>query len=448
MRMRKPTVLCALLLVLLLFCCGCAFVGSADELYQLPQLSPEYEKLESLLQTILDSGAESIAPASGTNIQPVQMVDLNQDGHEEVVAFFYKAAEEKPLKIYIFQEQNDTYRQVALLEGAGSSIYSIQYNYMDGDGYSEIVVGWRSGADVLNLTVYSLRDFHSAVLLSAAYTRVAVEDFNGDGNSELVLLRNDTEAEIMVADYYTWPEDGSLQLSDSCRLSMTAAEFNRMTTGYLSGGEPALFVSGVHSGSYLMVDTLCADGARLHNATANAATGVTSAIYTFANLYPQDIDGDGSVNVPRIRDMYSQQENGTINQYSLVYWLEYAADGSSQEALITYYDAANGWYLEIPAAWTERLRVEVNDLLSGEHTVTFTVAGKSGHLSDTLTIYTLTGEDRERRSQLQGRSRLQSTADSIYAYIIKQADGSENHMYDAARLKDSFHLLTTQWYTG
>ena len=103
MRQRIQRMLTAAVgLLLLLSASGCGFSFSPTDLYSLPQLPEEYTELNSSLNQLLESGAEYAAPVSGSNIQPVQLEDLDGDGEEEALAFFRNSADEKPLKIYIF----------------------------------------------------------------------------------------------------------------------------------------------------------------------------------------------------------------------------------------------------------------------------------------------------------------------------------------------------------
>ena len=106
---------------------GCGLSVQADDLYALPRLPAQYESLEMEINALLAAGAEHAAPSSGSNLQSVQMVDLDGDGVEEAVAFLRKAADVKPMKIYFFKSDGGSYRQMALIEGTASSIYSIAY---------------------------------------------------------------------------------------------------------------------------------------------------------------------------------------------------------------------------------------------------------------------------------------------------------------------------------
>ncbi len=79
-----------------------------EELYALPELPERYTALNKQLSAIQEGGAEYATPVSGSNIQPVQMMDLDGDGREEALAFFRQSDGEKPLKIYIFTADETT----------------------------------------------------------------------------------------------------------------------------------------------------------------------------------------------------------------------------------------------------------------------------------------------------------------------------------------------------
>ena len=226
---------------------GCATNVSTDKLYALPSLPAEYASLEAEINALLSDGAEHAAPISGSNLQSVQMVDLDGDGVEEAVAFFRKATDERPVKIYFFRSNGDSYEQMALIEGTASSIYSITYYDLDGDGRREILVGFKSGTELQVLAVYTLRGSEPLNLLTTAYLRYAVSDLNGDGRQELTVLYSGEENRCM-ADCYTW-DDRELSCISTLELSFSASELSRVAAGALSDGQQALYVTGVADNS-------------------------------------------------------------------------------------------------------------------------------------------------------------------------------------------------------
>ena len=102
--------------ILALALSGCMFTTPEASLYRLPKLAGEYESLEAQIDTLLSMGGEYAAPTSGSNLQSVQMIDLDGDGVEEAVAFFRFPNDEKPMKIYIFKADGDSYEQYACIE--------------------------------------------------------------------------------------------------------------------------------------------------------------------------------------------------------------------------------------------------------------------------------------------------------------------------------------------
>ena len=101
-RKKKMAVLVASL-TLALGLCGCALETSAENLFTLPEVPVEYTGLSNTLNTYLKSGYEYINPTGGSNMQSLQMIDLDGDGSKEAVAFFRCASDEKPLKLLFFR---------------------------------------------------------------------------------------------------------------------------------------------------------------------------------------------------------------------------------------------------------------------------------------------------------------------------------------------------------
>lgn len=166
---------------------------------------------------------------------PVQMMDLDGDGREEALAFFRQSDGEKPLKIYIFAADGDSYRQVAVIEGSGLAIYSVAYSDMNGDGKRRSSWDGGSAWSCQALTVYTLEKDGIRELARSDYVKYAVADLDGDGQRELTVLRAD-ETGAGTADCYLW-KNGTLTLGSSIRVSMTMAELSQQ--GPDNGGRAA-----------------------------------------------------------------------------------------------------------------------------------------------------------------------------------------------------------------
>ena len=201
MKPRIQRFFAALLLGVLLACMttGCGLdtqiILDPEGLYCLPTLPEQYTDLNRQIQELLSAGAEYAAPASGANIQPVQLVDLDGDGQEEAVAFFRNPADEKPLKIHIFKNYGGTYQQTTVIEGSGTAIYSIAYQDLDGDGQTELLVGWRVSTELQMLSVYSLNNGWPEELIRTNYVKYAMCNLEESDRRALVVLRADEEGD-------------------------------------------------------------------------------------------------------------------------------------------------------------------------------------------------------------------------------------------------------------
>lgn len=439
-------------LALLLACAtGCGarigFTLNPQDLYGLPKLPAKYTELNNRINAILGGGAEYAVPVSGTNIQPVQLTDLDGDGREEAVAFFRNSADERPLKIYIFKSQEDTYDQIAVIEGSGTAIYSVAYNDLDGDGCTELAVGWRVNADLLALTVYALVPEGPEELLRTDYVRYAIVDMDRNDLQELVVFRANEEGEG-VADYYGW-QDGGLAVKSSARISITMAELSqqgRVRPGTLADGLPALFVTGVTEVPRAITDILTLRNGELANVVVSDTTGVSAEIAPFCSLYPTDINGDGVTEVPRPEPLPNWYEGD--QPYQRIDWRGYDSQGEMTLVQSTYHDMEDGWYLRLRDEWRDQIVVS-RSLSQDEVSVTFFIAGGRGQAPEPfLRITAIAGANRESRAIRGGRFSLSHQQETIYAAELLEANETWAYGVTEDEVREAFSLIAAEWSVG
>lgn len=430
-RVRVGAAVAAALLCLLLS--GCAPGGSTDELYALPRLPAEYESLEAAINELLADGAEHAAPSSGSNLQSVQMVDLDGDGVEEAVAFLRKPADAKPMKIYLFKSDGETYRQMALIEGTASSIYSISYPDLDGDGQSELLVGFKSGTELQALSVYALRRGEALNLLTTIYQRYAVSDLDGDGREELTVFYSGEENRC-TADCYVW-NSTELTCLSTAELSFSANELARVTAGRLSDGAAALYVTGVTDNSAAVCDILTIRSGVLHSTVQGAA-------YRFLSLYPADINASGVIEVPEPLPFPQLTEDSEI--YYHILWRDYDSNGDSVVVRRTYHNTADGWSFVLPEAWDGRVSI-LRTSTPDENTVLF-FALTDGAARPFLEICTITGKDSEQHALRGDRFVLARQVDAVYTGELLSCDW--DGQVDEETVRQCFSLIVAEWTTG
>jgi hypothetical protein len=426
--------------VLLSTLSGC-FSITADELYSLPQASEEYLNLQVRINAVLADGAVYAPPTYGPNRQSVQLIDLDSDGVNEALAFF-KMSGDKPLKIYIYKKVEDSYETAEVLEGDGTALESIRYADMDGDGISELVVGWQMSAALLHMSIYSIKNYESVQLKSADYTELAVNDMDGNGNDDVIVLRVSSSELPGEAEVFTLMADGEVVASSS-KLSKGLESISRVIQGNLSDGTPAIFIEGELTDNNIITDIFAWRNGGIVNVTANLSSGISEKTVRSYEVYSSDINEDGVIEVPAPRLL----EQETETNYYVIDWNTFNSVGDSRDVFTTYHNFQERWYLILPDDWIGRINIKREDSASGERTIVFSYLPDSGDAyEDFLKIYTLTGDNKDDRAKMPGRFRLTDDGDTIYAAELLAV--AKELTVNRTVITQNFMLIYSEWSTG
>ena len=203
--MKKQARRCTALLlaVFMAFTCTGCMASSVEELYSLPELSEEYVQLQELIGQRIDEGGGYAAPIGGSYRQSIQLQDLDGDGTAEALAFLADSSHTPSICIYRQDEDGDYYLYV-IIAGDGSSVASVEYADLTGDGASELIIAWQISGDIRLFSVYALGNQEQ--LLSVDCSEFLVCDLTGDGVADLLDLRIDYSAGSSVGMYSFGPE--------------------------------------------------------------------------------------------------------------------------------------------------------------------------------------------------------------------------------------------------
>lgn len=432
---KKYAAFAAVSALLVCLLTGCAFSdASVEELFRLPRMAEEYTGLTRALDDLIAQGYEYASPTGGRNIQSVQMADLDGDGRQEALAFFRMSSSEKPLKIFIFRLEGDEYTHYCTIESSGTAIDSVYYQDLNGDGRRELIVGWRISAEVQTVAVYTV-EREPVSLMSSGYTRFTIQDLNGDGIPSLLVLRTDGSSQP-VAEFYGW-QDQQMGVAYRCVLSSSMASLNRgnLISGKLDADTPALFITGVDEQGAAATDILVfrQDVGLVNLAMNGSTTGISNAVYPYRQLFPQDIDGDGCIEIPAPDGTWSAEQTD-----GLVSWLRCDADGVLTQAALTYHSLSCGWYLAIPESWWEWNITTATTSITNENQFGLLING-----DPVLALYTITGENRDNRSHMGERIILRRQTATVYAGELYAA--GKYYGMDEDMLRRSFNLIVGTW---
>ena len=453
---KKAGALAALCCAMSLLLTGCLF-RPADELYAVPQPPKDYLNLQNKLSEVISQGAEYAAPLTGELIQSVQLQDLDGDGVKEAIAFFRFSSDEKPMKIYIYHQMDEGYETMAVIEGAGNAVNSVDYVQLDDDPCQEIVVSWQMSDKVHSLAAYSIAPGQVEELLRTDYDSYKLWDLDQDSQQELVVFRTPAEGGGPQAELYNF--HGVLGLEASAPLSngITSPANGGVRAGYLVDRVPALFVVSAYGENGTITDIFTCQNDRFANITLDSATGESGeTIRFYTQVTGSDINGDGIMELPQPVPLADYRITTAAVNFWLIHWRQFDANGEAHPVFTTYHNDRDGWYFILPEAWGSDLTLSRADLPGGgERAVTFShwTGEETEEPQPFLTIYKLTGANRATRATMGNRfvlfpdPDLAGAADANTIYAAEFEDDWDCGLTQE-QVRESFALIKTDWSGG
>lgn len=441
--------LCALLALTV---SGCVF-QPVDDLYALPALPEQYSDLQANIDSAMSElGAEYAVINYGSNTSTIQLLDLDGDGRQETAAVFLRvtaaSGDEKPLRVCLFRSDGDNnYQRAYMLEGEGTSINSVAYEDLTGDGYKELIVSWQMSAGVHILSAYALTSADSNELMNITYNETYLTaDLNEDGDREIVVFKQDGSGDGNDrAEYYDF-QDGSMVMTSSAPLSLGMRDVVSAQTGLLADGTPGVYVT-MEMDEGQVTGILALEDGDLVNLTRDQESGVSlSTFRSYTEVEVTDINSDGVLEVPKPVALRSTDPENTTIQY-LIHWQQFDRRGRGAVSCVTYHSTVDGWYLTVPDGWAGNITAARDDSFSarGERAVVFYYwpSPGRGEPEPFLTIYRLTGSNRQARAALPGRFTLYSDSSTIYCAVLdpKVWDCGT----DETELVQRFSTITAEW---
>ena len=470
---------------------GCLF-RPPDELYRRPERSAGYDQLAAAIRSVKTGlegqfgvSCEDAVIVAGDNTASIQLQDLDGDGQREsAVAFIRVPGVEKSLKIYIFTATDGDYQVRGLVEGDGSAIYSVDYVDLNGAGSKELVVNWQVNTGVYQLGAYTLDELElepaadaaalpqnqladraslraTELLLTSCSTAMEggayssgyrLLDIDQDTRTEVAVVRLDAAALSGQVELYGW-RNGRMESLSTTALSAGITGLNRVTAGYLAGTyyPPALYITCAQSDGSRTTDVVAyqpgSHEGEMHlvNLALNDHGVSRERLRGTAELGPSDVNNDVVLELPQVRMLPQDRDPGGASAW-LVDWYQYDQSGQRSRVMGTYYNVTDGWFLETPDSWEDKISVSRSDVVSGQRQVVFSLwQGEDEPPVPFLSIYKLTGSNRTTRAQAEGVITLREE-DVIYAAQFYDC-GWDCGLTENDLLMKNFQTIQTSWYS-
>ncbi len=277
-----------------------------DNLMRPPGFSGEYEDIQKAFEKAAGRNYVLKYPAKGDYRSSFTFIDLTDDGDQEVIVFYGLDSKIDIVRMNVLDELNGEWYSVGDFESAHSEIHQIDFADLNGDGKTEIIVGWATYQNDISkkLNIYEIMLDRESVtginkVFEEDYSEYYVYDIDNSGSDDILSLKyrangSGTEyiASFLRYGYLGVYEEGVIPLdvnisSVKSSVSEKYGDFRR------------IYIDGYKIDSGMATDCFYWDKSsrRFIRPTIDGKT-VSALTSRSANVVSCDVDADKRVEVP------------------------------------------------------------------------------------------------------------------------------------------------------
>ncbi|MBQ6849599.1 MAG: hypothetical protein IJN77_01000 [Oscillospiraceae bacterium] len=337
-----------LLLAVFMFT-GCDGFANKDNIMNLlssPKLSQRENRIVSCIKDYLGQDVILKYPKQGSNISPVQTVDLSGDGSDEAVVLYTAPGMGGTVRLAVLSGQDNIWQVEYEGEGLGSEIHSISFTDLTPSADRQIVVGYTySDSSEKFLSVYFTDDGKVSDIQHQTCQDYLVADVTGDGIQDIILAGVNADNQYTQLKLLSASENGVLTSLVTRQLKVPNA---RVTSIALSKNDfsDKMAIVVDYTDSYFRVYT---QGMYFSDYKLNEILSPDQVqkrwVYDYS-LDSRDVDADGYLETPTVID----SGNTMPENMKFMEWTSYLA----QQPVRKYYgfcEASSGIYFRLPELW-------------------------------------------------------------------------------------------------
>lgn len=354
------------LIISTLYLAGCGLtLPHPATLLEHPALPKWETALKEKIDHDLPKQAEIIAPRNQSISRLYELIDLNQDGHQEAVTFYRKEVE-GTFQIYLLvhvRNEDSWSLKVRRPIAEGKAIDQLHVVSNQTKTSNQLVIGIE---DLNTNTVYVLKDLlrSSAKIRKVdTYDRVAIADLNQDQKQDLLLLKKGRPAQVV---YYKDVSDLSVRQATtlSTKDGDLFADHDLFEVDAVDVSKTNGLLISFTRDAAMHVLMLRLEQGKLMQHTFGGQTEIVEPMYT----YPKDVDQDGVIEfahqyTPKGSSGRSDEEKPRITAYYTWNGLDVAPFLESGFELREeqYIDLEYNFVMRFPARWATRETIEKKD---------------------------------------------------------------------------------------
>ena len=373
----KKIISLGLIVVLVFMCSGCSLdFFSVESLLSPPVQSGKNGELQKAFNTLMkDEKVQLKTPASGDFQSAFVLYDINNDGVDEAFVFYSDASVESTVRMALLEIVDDEWMISADIKGAGSGVFEINFNDLDGDGLCEIFVSWSLFDNKITrvVSVYEPalsndKTFTLEVIGNEYFNTKSFLDFNGDLKNDLVVVYLDDTAEVQksLLRFFSLSPDKQLVKYSEISIDSSIVSVESIKNDVIKSGENSyarLFIDCLKNEKTMFTDMVYWDAEQSIPIRAFAEPNLTTA--RNSKTYCMDIDNDGYIEVPVVTTLKGDPKQFSLTDYDNVYtftllnWIDVKGD-TNKENVQTLYNPLDGYLLKF--TWNGRISVRYDSI--------------------------------------------------------------------------------------
>lgn len=178
------------LLLLSLITSACGDMKTPSDLLQAPSQGSSDGNLTGIVRSFLPPNAHLTVPAQSESGSAIQLQDLDQDGQDELLAFYKTDKTDYEINTLVLSQQDGKWSKLASLTGVGSELHYVSFADVTADGAADLLLGYGGGEGLTReLAVYSLKGGTLTELIKQPYDQLIVGDLTGEGTQDIAVLQ-------------------------------------------------------------------------------------------------------------------------------------------------------------------------------------------------------------------------------------------------------------------
>lgn len=402
---------------------GCSSVGlSVENLMHPPKAVGDKAEIQSLIDTVAGEGHTLKYPQSGSYRSAITMKDIDSDSVDEAIAFYLPVGDIATVHMLVMDSVNGVWQTVGNFKSQSTSVESLNFCDLDGNGIFEIAASWKTyNANVNQLSLYIYEE-NKARELSAEHTCSSLlsGDFTEAEGEELLLLSlfsDDKEANAVLLDINENKSD--LNILGTSPLNPDVVSYSQLLVGNVFENQIGAVIDGCTSKGEYNTQLLYFN--TYFNSLERIAFTENVAYNQAFRSYPvmsEDINGDGIIEVPAAFKLNIEKDRTDVDAAASIYWCQQTATGTVP--LISHQAAsfAYGFTFEIPKEWEGKFTA-LTDYSKSEVTFYQWNKDKTGDTLLTVKIF-----EKDFEEDLSGYTQITETDSRVYAYKIPENGNS------------------------